>query len=315
MSLFVKSPEQQARQHIEEQKNDGITGSYKKRYRFTLEQAHLIAPGYNYRNIVKGALDCGLIHTHPTTLTQKWSIELRDLEFDWNPQAQPELYFLFAFPYRMDIEIDISGKVLEGQTWVDYADGWKKKYKKALFERMGKTEHADNFYHSLCSKDDDFAVELLKNNPLVIALGNVAALNYKLNNEPAAAGEFGERYTAEFIKTDYFGEDLPLPLNTTWIQKETGDAETEEWIRLGGLLAEKYPEDGFRRMMRNVTGIFNLEVPVHVDFSEFYRLEQPYKGFRQILSCGLRTQSLIKDVWLKHEDLEMIEDEKGVVYG
>ena len=315
MSLFGKTPEQKARQHMEEQKNYGITGSYQKRYLFTLEQAHAITPGYTYRNMIKGAFDCGLERINPATSVQKWSIEMRDLEFDWNPQAQPELYFLFAFPYRMDIEIDVSGQVTGGKTWVNYAEGWKKKYKQEIFERMGKTERADNFYGSLRGQDDAFAVELLKINPLVTALGNVAALNYRLNSEPSVAGEFGERYTGELVKTDYFGEDLPLPLKTTWLQKETGDAETEEWIRLGGLLAEKYPEDGFRRMMRKVTGIFNLEVPMHVEFSEYYHLSQPREGFRQLLSCGMRTQTHIRDVWLKHEDLEMIEDGKGVVYG
>ena len=155
----------------------------------------------------------------------------------------------------------------------------------------------------------------MKNNPLLIALGNVIALDYKISNEPESEGEFGERFTSELVKPDYFGEDIPLPLKTTWLERETGDGKTEEWIRLGGLLEEKYPEEAFRRMMRKITGIFNLEAPVHVDFSEFYRLNQPWKGFRQMLCCGMRTQTLIKDVWLKYEDLEMNEDGKGVVYG
>ena len=143
----------------------------------------------------------------------------------------------------------------------------------------------------------------------------MAVLNYRLNSEPAEKGEFGERFTGELILPDYFGKDIPLPLKTTWLERETGNEKTEEWIRLGGLLEEKYPEESFRRMIRKVTGIFNLEVPLYVDFSEFYRLTQPREGFRQMLCCGLRTQTLIKDVWLKHEDLEMNEDGKGVVYG
>ena len=316
MSWLIKSPEQKVQQYIREQKNYGIDGSYKKRYRFTLEQTQCIAPGCGYRNIVKGVFDCGLRHINPDTYTQKWSIEMRDLEFDRNPQAQPEMYFLFAFPYRMDIMIDAAGRVTQGNTWVNYADGWWKKYKKEIKEWIGDTDRAKNLHNELYGNmDKAYAVELLNNNPLVVALGNVVALNYKLNNEPDTAGEFGERYTAELIKTNYFGEDLSLPLKTTWLKKETDDANTEEWIRLGGLLTEKYPEEDFRRMMRQVTGIFNLEVPLRVDFSEFYRLEKPYEGFRQIVSCGLHTQTLIKDVWFKYEDLEMIEDGKGVVYG
>jgi len=308
--------EKKAKEAIEKQRNYGVTGNYKKRFQFTLEQEQWIAPGYGYNNKIKGVLDCGLFRTNSVTNTQTWSIEMRDLEFDWNPRALPESYFLFAYPYRMDVEIDKSGKITKGSTWINYAEGWRKKYKDEIFRRMSNPERADTFYHSFCGNPNHtLAVKLLKNNPLLIAFGNVIALNYKLNNEPEPKGEFGERYSSDLIKTDYFGEDIPLPLKTTWLEKETGDEKMEEWIRLGGLQKEKYPEEDFRRMLRQVTGIFNLEVPVHVDFSEFYRLSQPWKGFRQILCCGAHTQTLIKDVWIKNEDLEMNEDEKGVVYG
>ena len=315
MSWFNKSPEERRKEAVAEQKNSGVTGNNKKRYRFKYEQAQWIAPGDAYRNIIRGALDCGLHTVNTATHAQGWSIEIRDLEFDWNPQALPENYFLFAYPYRMDVKIDASGQITGGSTWVDYAEGWRKKYKDEIFQRIDNPERAKTVYDSFYTKNDILALRLLKNNPLLIALGNVIALNYKINNEPEDKGEFGERYTAELIKPDYFGEDIPLPLKTTWLEKETGDEKTEEWMRLGGLLTEKYPEEAFRRMMRKITGIFNLEVPMNVDFSEFYRLAQPLNnGFRQMLCCGMQTQTLIKDVWFKYEDLEMNEDGKGVVY-
>ena len=316
MSWFtVITPEQRTREAIEMQKNYGITGDYKKRYLFKYEQKQWIAPGYSYNNIVKGAIDCGLVHIHPVLHTQTWSIEMRDLEFDWNPQALPENYFIFAYPYRIDIQIDSSGQVIDGNTWVDYSEEWRKKYKQEIFQRIENPDRAKTFYDSLCEKNHEFTIMLLKNNPMIIALGNVAALNYKINYEPEVKGEFGECYTSELVKKDYFGEDIPLPLKTTWLERNAGDEEIEEWVRLGGLLPEKYPEEDFRRMLRKITGIFNLEVPVYVDFSEFYSLTKPDASFRQIRCCGMRTQSLIKDVWLKHEDLEMKEDGKGVIYG
>jgi hypothetical protein len=316
MSWFtLKSPEGQAKQYIEEQKKYGVTGSFKKRYNFTLNQQQWIAPGYSSRNTIKGVFDCGLEHTDPKTFTQTWSIELRNLVFDWNPQALPEIYFLFAYPSRINVRIDTSGHITDGSTWVNYADKWGKKYKNEVFTRIENPERANNFYNSLCGTNHELAVGLLRNNPLMTALGNVANLDYRLNSEPSDKGEFGERYTGELVKENYFGEDIHLPLKTTWLKKETGDEKTEEWAHLGGLIAEKYPEEAFRRMMRKATGIFNLEVPMHVEFSEFYRLTKPVEGFRQTVCCGLCMQTIVRDVWLKHEDLEMNEDGKGVVYG
>jgi hypothetical protein len=317
MSLFGANTSEKRKKRIaQEERNRGITGAYRKRYRFKLEEQLWTAPGYALHNITKGVFDCGLIRMHPHDYTQTWSIELRDLEFDRNPQALPKSYFLFAFPYRMDIRIDASGQITGGSTWVNYAEGWKKKYKDEIFKTMGDTDRARAFCNSLSANTDrSFAVALLKNNPVVMSLCNAVYLNARINGAPEEKGAFGERYTGEVVKHDYFGEGISLPLKTTWLQRETEDKDTEEWIRLGGLQTEKYSEEAFRRMMRNLTGIFNLEAPMHVEFSEFYRLTRPQEGVRQIQCCGLRTQTLVKDVWLKHEDLEMHEDGKGVVYG
>jgi hypothetical protein len=69
----------------------------------------------------------------------------------------------------------------------------------------------------------------------------------------------------------------------------------------------------FRNLFQQ-TVILLQASPLHVQFSEFYRLTQSVEGFRQIACRGLRMQTLVRDVWLKQEDLEMNEDGKGVVY-
>jgi len=78
-SFTLKSPEQQAKQYIEEQKRCGITGNYPKRYNFTLSQQQWIAPGYTCDNKIKGVFDCGL---RTQTLIKDVWLKQEDLEMD-----------------------------------------------------------------------------------------------------------------------------------------------------------------------------------------------------------------------------------------
>jgi hypothetical protein len=92
--------------------------------------------------------------------------------------------------------------------------------------------------------------------------------------------------------------------------------ETEErWVRFGGLIKEKYQEEEFKRIMRRITDVFNLEVPVYVEHSELYQMDRIRDDFRQIKYMEMNSLSLIKDTWMKSEKLELIMDEKEVVYG
>ena len=86
-------------------------------------------------------------------------------------------------------------------------------------------------------------------------------------------------------------------------------------MRTGGLVKEKYQEEKFRNVMRQITDIFNLEVPMDVDYSEVYQMDKVSDDFRQIRYVNLYTRTLIDEVWAKEDFLEMTTDEGGVVYG
>lgn len=313
---MFSSPEKRAAKAIEEEKNYGIEGEYKRRYTFTIEQKHFIAPQYYSHYRIEGFFDCGLLWNNPSAGTQCWSIEMRNLVFDRNEYTIPEQYFMFSFPYRMDIVFDSSGQLVSGGTWIDVPDRWRHRYKKSIYEQIENKDRAGAFYDMMRSWGKKEALDVLKSNPLTGSLGTICMLNHRLNTSSSIPpGQFGELFTSDLIKKDYFCGKIALPLKTTWLRQELEDEEEERWIRLGGLDREKYQEEDFRKVMREITDVFNLEVPVHVEFSEVYQLERVRDNFRQMKYAEMQTSTLIKDIWAKHEHIELIEDVKGVVYG
>ncbi len=313
---IFSSPEKRAAKAIEKQKNYGVGGKYKRRYRFTIEQKHFIAPKYYSHFLIRGVFDTGLLWDNQSKGTQCWSIEMREPEFDLNEHAAPEYYYMFFFPYRIDIVIDTAGRLLSGDTWIDLPDHWRRRYKKSIYKHIENRDRADEFYRMMRSWDKKEAVKVLNFNPLTVSLGTICMLNHNLNTSPPdIAGEFGEMFTQELIKKDYFCPKIHLPLKTTWLRQEMEDEREERWIRLGGLVKEKYQEADFRKVMRELTDVFNLEVPMHVEFSEFYQLDRLRDDFRRMKYAEMHTQTLIKGIWAKSEHVELSEDEKGVVYG
>jgi hypothetical protein len=311
------SDEKKRAARLEQQKNEGVTGRYKRRYHFTLKQQHWITPGYLTRHQMTGQLDCGLIHAGADGL-QTWSFEMRNLQFDWNPNAVPEIYFLFAYPSRIDLNINKDGKLTDGGTSVNYQERWNRQYKKEIALRLKGDERAENLLHALggIKNNDKLALGLLEVNPLVVALGNMVKLNYNLNHCNEPAGEFGERFTGEIVKENYFSGNIPLPLKTTWIKRETEEENIEEWTHLGGLVKEKYPEYELRKQLRMITG--NQNPPTdnpQVEFAELYRMERVSSDFLQLAYGLLQTETLLADTWVKSEELELITDENGIVYG
>ncbi len=314
--MFVSDKKKQAAD-LDRQRSEGVTGSHKRRYHFTLKQQHWIAPGYLTRHEITGQYDCGLQNTHPGGL-QTWSIELRNLRFDWNPHAAAEIYYLFAYPSRMDIHIDKDGTLTGGITPVDCRERWNRQYKNDISLRLkDDKERAGNLLRALggSRNNDKLALGLLASNPLVTALCNMVKLNYNLNKRNEQAGAFGERFTGEIVKPHYFSENIHLPLKTTWLQRQPENEDLQEWTHLGGLIKEKYREDELRKMLRMITGNQNPETDVQVEFAEMYRMEPVTDDFLQIGYALLQTETVLTDTWVKSEELEMITDEKGVVYG
>lgn len=318
--LSEETSDKQKQKAIEWQKDRGVTGNYKKRYDFTWEQQQWLAPGYLTKHTIQGKFDCGLNGNNRQSGEQVWSVEMRDLSFDWNEHAVPETYFLAAFPWRMDIKISKEGLFLSGDTWVDYRDAWKMRYKKSIIEHIADKKRAEEFYQSLAyggnKADHTLSLSLLKNNPLVIALCHMVYLNYRINNqENEERGEFGEQFTSELVKPDYFYEDIHLPLKTTWLRSDVVNPDQEAWSRVGGPDEEKYQDGELMRLLRKVTGIFNLRVnDLYVDYSELYHVEKIRDDFRQLLYAEQYLETMINQAWMKSERLEMKTDEKGVVY-
>lgn len=289
---------------------DNVTESKSRTYSFVWKQIQQIYPGYSIHNRITGRFEWRLKQIESKEI-QVWSQSIMDLEFDWNPKAVAETYFLFAFPSCMDIKIDKDGSVVGGATDFNLREAWNNAYGNELYERIADQEQADRLYKAINDKNSmRLAVGLLKANPLVEVLGNMIKLNYKLKHENEAAGEFGERFTGEIEKPDYFFEGIGLPLKTTWLRRELENTWEEEWTHLGGLVRDRYREDEMREKLRLATGEQAPSVDVDASFTEVYRMDK-IEDDRRLISYGLfQTWTWIKSLWSKAEELEITVEKR-----
>ena len=313
--MFASDEKKQAAE-IARQKNEGVTGRYQRRYNFTLKQQHWIAPGILTKHQITGQFDCGLVNISGGV--QTWSIEQRNLQFDWNPNALPEVYAIFSYPSRMDIQIDNQGKIVGGDTHVNFHKRWHTLYKDTCISHLSDAnERKENLLQTFSGRENNLplALGLLEVNPWVGALCNIVKLNAQIAQANEPPGMFGERFTGEIVKKNYFSEHIHLPLKTTWLQRDIADENMQEWSHVGGLVKEKYQEYELRKMLRMITGSQQLDTDIDVTFAELYRLERMSADLLQIGYCLLQTETLIKDTWVKSEELEMETEENGIIYG
>lgn len=308
MNWFTKSEEKKKQEQIQWQKDHGIIGYYKRRYAFEHKLRQWIAPGYLTQHNIKGSFDIGLMKTDPKDETQDWSFEIRDLVFDWNNDCIPELYFLFDLPYRMDIRVDKRGQIIANSTWVDYNRDWKEKYKKIIFEKVKDKERADNFYQMVSASSKTMANKLLKINPLVKTLSNVAFINLQKITQP------DNSFEKEQTVVDYFAPQIDLTLSTMWFNRRL-DNQLEEWSNISRLDEDRFKRSDFKAMLRKITNMYNPSTELTLDCNELYRLSKPDNDTKLLEYANTTTQTLIPETWVKEEWLELVLDEKGVVYG
>lgn len=283
-----------------------VTEKYNRTYSFVLKQAQRIHPNYLTNNRITGDFEWGLKQAESEDV-QIWNLKINDLQFDWNPNAVAETYFLFAFPSCIDIKINKEGSVIGGDTDFNICEAWNKTCRNELYERIKDKEQADRLFDAINgSQSKELAVELIKINPITSALCNVVKLNYNLKYNNEEAGEFGERFTGEIEKSNYFFNDIGLPLKTTWLKRALSDEREEEWSHLGGLAADKYKESEMRQKLRLLTGEQNPAIDTDVNFIEVYRMDKLQDDFR-LPSYGLfQTSTQIETLWEKAEECEII---------
>lgn len=61
---------------------------------------------------IKGFINRGIVAINEKEGTQKWSIEFKQVEYDWQKQCIPQLYYLFDAINRIDITINGNGEIL-----------------------------------------------------------------------------------------------------------------------------------------------------------------------------------------------------------
>lgn len=291
---------------------NNVADTYHRTYSFVWKQMQYIYPGYLTNNRITGLCEWKLKQIESEHI-QVWTFRMKDLQFDWNPNSVAEMYFLFAFPACMDIKIDQEGSITGVNTDFDLCSVWNKTYKNELYERIAEKEQADALWEAINGENRmQLALGLLKVNPIVSALCNMIKLNHKLKYNHEPVGEFGERFTGEIEKPDYFAEGIALPLKTTWLKRELENEKEEEWTHLGGLVSDRYREDEVRKMLRLITGEQNPAVDVEVSFTEVYRMDQREDDYR-LISYGLfQTSTRIQSLWEKAEELELtIEKSEG----
>ena len=316
MGWFTKSKEKSKQDEIQKQKNQGIIGNYQKRFCFEYKQRQFIAPKILTIHNIKGNFDCGLVKSDRNTGNQIWSIEIRDLEFDWNKNVVPENYFLFGFPFRMDIQFNNWGTITNAETWTNYKLDWKEKYRKQIFEQLTEKKRAENFYNLVMSNSKRLSLSMLKINPLIKVLGNLVFINNLTNKGVGnTLGEYGEQFQSKEAIPNYFSSEIHLPLNNIWFRRELNDPILEEWSVISGIDEKQLQERELKDFLRKATGHSNIHLPLVLDSDKYFRLDKIHDNFRHLKYAELTTQTLLRELWVKEEYIELISDEKGVIYG